>query len=123
MKNLIDAFSQNDGSILRSPLESAFCSSCMSHLANISLQTGQPTSDDEIRTRLAGLDTTSECFERFSEQLSVRKVDTKKTPWHLGPELMFDGDTENFVAGDNFDKANNLLHRQDRVPYVVPEVV
>jgi predicted dehydrogenase len=123
MQNFVDAVRNNTPESLRSPLENAFYSSSMSHLANISVLSGQATSESELAGELDTRPLAAECFERFSAQLQSWKVDTRKTPWYLGPELTFDSRTERFTAGENAAKANSLLRRQDRKPHVVPENV
>lgn len=123
MQNFVDAVLNNTPDTLRSPLESAFYSSCMSHLGNISVRTGRPTSDAELVKALGERPLAVECFERFSEQLDSWSVDTKMSPWQLGPELTFDAKTERFTAGENLEAANALIRREDRKPHVVPEKV
>lgn len=123
MQNFVDAVLTNDPGSLRSKLESAFYSSSMSHLANISYQTGVAKTEEEIREYLHRHETATECLDRFSKQLDVWKVDRSKTPWHLGGELEFDGKKERFTDTKVAEKANALLHRKDRKPHVVPDVV
>lgn len=123
MQNFVDAVHANDASLLQSPLESAFYSSSMSHLANISVLSGSDTSDADIKSEIGGNQAAAEVFDRFSEQLKLWDVNTKKTPWSLGPKLTFDAAAEQFTSGDNLDRANSLIRRQDRKPHVVPEVV
>lgn len=120
-QNFIDAVRQNDQTLVRSTLESAFYSSCMSHLANISLLVGREVTSEELATRIQDNPLASECFDRFNQQLQLWEVDFEKTPWQLGSDLTFDSATEQFTAGENLAEANSLLRRQDRKPYVVPE--
>lgn len=107
---------------LRSPIESAFYSSCMSHLANISTQAGKATPGGEVADYVADKPIAKEVFDRFSKQLGIWDVDTEKTPWQLGPELTFDAESEQFTDGDNLDAANDLVRREDRDPFIVPKV-
>ena len=123
MQNFVDAVRNDDPGSLRSPIESAFYSSCMSHLANISVLSGKSVSDEELAKELTGNDQLTEVFERFSKQLKLWDVDTKQTPWHLGPQLTFDTASEKFTAGENLKTANDLVRRKDRKPYVIPENV
>jgi|GEM_PF-10229 len=122
MQNFVDAVTQSDASELRSPLESAYYSSCMSHLANISVLCGHETSDSELANAIEDHEMAKECFERFSQQLDLWNVDTTDTPWTLGPRLSFDPQAEIFTAGDQLEKANSLLRRKDREPHIVPEI-
>lgn len=121
--NFIEAVRTNDRSILRSSLENAFHSSCMSHLANISVRTGEDSPAADVVARSGDEGVLSEVLERFSGQLSGLDVDFDKTPWQIGPSLTFDPANEAFIAGEHLDKANALLRREYRSPFVVPETV
>ena len=121
-QNFVDAVRNQDQAMVRSTLENAFYSSCMSHLANISLRSGQQVSDQELAAAISDDALASECFERFNKQLDVWKVDREETPWRLGSRLTFDSTTERFTDGENVEQANALLRRHDREPYVVPEI-
>ena len=122
MQNFVDAVVSGDASKLRSPVESAFYSSSMSHLANISVRVGKTMSQSELHDELGYNGLASEVVDRFGKQLKLWNVDTKKTPWNLGTELTFDSKTEKFTAGQNLEAANALVRRKDRKPYVVPEI-
>ena len=121
-QNFIDAVRNKDQSIIRSTIESAFYSSCMSHLANISHLVGADATDQEIAANFSDHAVATECFQRFNEQLDLWKVDRAKTPWKLGSKLAFDSDAEQFTAGDKFEEANTLLRRKDRESYQIPEI-
>ncbi len=122
-QNFIDAVRNNDPSSIRSTLENAFYSSCMSHLANISLLAGAEVSEERLAAELGDEPLTTECFHRFREQLDLWNVDRTETPWVMGSKLTFDSATEQFTDGENRAQANELLRRKDRAPYVVPELV
>ena len=49
-------------------------------------------------------------------------VDLDKTPATLGAMLTFDPDTERFI-GEFSQQANQLVSREYRAPFVVPEKV
>jgi predicted dehydrogenase len=107
---------------LRSPIESAYYSSCMSHLANISVRTGRDADADAMTTHVMKNDIAKEAYDRFAKQLALADVDLKLTPWHVGPELTFDNASEKFTAGESLDAANELVRRKDREPFLVPEI-
>lgn len=107
---------------LRSPIETAYYSSCMSHLANISAQAGGEAAGGEVAEYVADKPIAKEVFDRFSDQLGLYDVDTEKTPWKLGPELTFDSQSEQFTGGENLDAANGMVKREDRKPFVVPQI-
>ena len=52
--------------------------------------------------------------------LEANEVDLKKTPLTLGPKLTFDPKTETFPGNA---QANELLTRDYREPFVVPQSV
>lgn len=122
MQNFVDAVHANDASMLRSPIESAFYSSCMSHLANISVLTGETKPRAEIAAELSARGPAVEVFDRFNSQLDLWEVDAKAEPWTLGPELTFDSASEQFTGGSTLSAANGLVRREDRAGYAVPEI-
>ena len=62
----------------------------------------------------------SEMLGRMEEHLAANKVDLKTTPATLGAALRMDPATERFQ--DNA-AANQMLTREYRAPFVVPEKV
>ncbi|MBB3205748.1 putative dehydrogenase [Rhodopirellula rubra] len=123
MSYFTQAVRANDPGKVRSTLESAFHSSCMSHLANISVRTGEGIHAAEVVDRVGDDAATREVIERFSTQLSHLNVDFAKTPWRVGTALTFDAATERFTAGDNASKANDLLKRDYRSPFIIPDSI
>jgi hypothetical protein len=80
---------------------------------------GRTLSDGIILDQIRGNRLAAERFESFREHLGRNGVDLTKTEATLGPWLTVDVARERFV--DN-DQANRLLRRDDRKPFVVPEV-
>ncbi|MCX8107539.1 MAG: Gfo/Idh/MocA family oxidoreductase [Verrucomicrobiae bacterium] len=101
--------------ILEGHLSSALC-----HTANISYRLGRQASPDEIREALRNDAGLAEAFARMQEHLEVNGVDLKITPAVLGMPLRMDPKTEQFVGNE---KANELLTRNYRAPFVVPASV
>ena len=101
-------------SVLDAPLGSAFC-----HLPNISYRLG---SLKALSTKdpLGAFEAGNECYHRVCQHLKDNGLDLEKTPFRMGRELAFDPKTETFV-GDA--EASQLLWRQYRKPFVVPENV
>jgi hypothetical protein len=122
MDRFVQAVRANDASMVRAPLETSFYSSCMSHLANISVRTGTPSHPDELDARIANDAATGEVIGRFSKQMDALDVDFGKNPWHVGNTLQFDASSERFVDGDSLAAANELLKRNYRVPHVIENV-
>lgn len=123
MGAFVKAVREGNTSLVRAPLESSFYSSCMSHLANISVRTGTPTAPGDL-TELVGENAAmQEVVERFSHQLDRLGVDYSQNHWHAGPRLTFDSQSERFVSGSKVDVANRLLKRDYRKPFVVSDTV
>jgi len=120
--NFCEAVRNNDLSSLRSPVESAYYSSSLSHLANLSLATGGAVSAASLSENLASDALATEAAGRMSEHLQAWDVDLEKTPWTLGSSLDFDPEAERFVGGDQRQVANKFLHREDRPKWTVPEI-
>jgi hypothetical protein len=90
-------------------------------LGNISYRLGKQVSG---QTRPEVLDKHEEIAKSFETIKQTVKgtlgLDLSKSAYQLGPMLTFNPETERFV--DN-DKANQLLTRQYREPFVVTETV
>ena len=97
-------------------------SAVLVHLGNISHRVGKTMPDSEIRQRIDGDKELSAAYQRFHAHLLANGVDLDKTPATLGAMLTFDPDTERFV-GEFSQAANQLVSREYRAPFVVPEKV
>ena len=98
--------------ILEGHLSSALC-----HTGNLSYRLGATKSPAEIKEAITdkGL---SEAFGRMSEHLAANDVNIENDKLTLGVPLKMDPKTERFLGND---KANELLTRPYRAPYIVPE--
>jgi hypothetical protein len=85
----------------------------------ISHRLGRTMSDGLILDQIRGNRLAAERFESFRDHLGRNGVDLTKSEATLGPWLAMDPARERFV--DN-DQADRLLRRDDRKPFVVPEV-
>lgn len=103
------------GDILEGHLSSALC-----HTGNISYRLGEQLATAEVKNRLGGLksnDNVIDTFERTIAHLEKNKVAMDKTKLCLGAVLEMDPATETFPGNE---KANAMLTREYRAPYVVP---
>jgi hypothetical protein len=101
--------------ILQGHLSSALC-----HMGNIAYRLGAQMTAADAQAALKALpsaDNLAETFERFDRHLAENKVDLGKTAVQFGPPLAFDPQTETFPGNE---KANAVLTRDYRAPYVVP---
>ncbi len=92
------------------------------HMANISHRIGKETRPGRIRETIRGNKIFAKSFDRIAAHLEANGIDLRKTPATLGPMLEFDPRTERFT-GEFSKKANKLVSRNYRKPFVVPERV
>ena len=92
----------------------------MCHTGNISYRLGKTQSPEEMREAVKGNKDLAESLGRMEEHLGANNVDLHKTPATLGVVLKMDPKTERFVGNR---KANQLLTRDYRKPFVVPAKV
>jgi hypothetical protein len=91
-------------------------------MANISYRLARRESVDKIRDAIAENSVLAESFERAVRHLKANEVDLQREPIAIGPSLTFDQTSEKFV-GEFSDRANMLVRRDYREPFVVPERV
>ena len=101
--------------ILEGHLSSALC-----HTGNISCRLGAKQSPDAIKEAMKGHKGMEESFGRMAEHLAKNDVDIAQEKITLGVPLKMNGKTEKFIGNE---KANAMLTRNYRAPYVVPEKV
>ncbi|MGI8604604.1 MAG: Gfo/Idh/MocA family protein [Verrucomicrobiales bacterium] len=118
-RNFVDAVKNRSPgsvrvSVLDAHLGSAFC-----HLPNISYRLGKlkPLS---IKNPLGEFDGGNECYDRMCKHFEENGLDLQTTQVRIGRSLKFDSKTETFV-GDA--EADQLLRREYRKPFIVPEEV
>jgi hypothetical protein len=119
-ENFIKAVRSRKPSDLTADILEGHLSAGLCHTGNISYRLGQQMPPDAIRDALRNNADLAEAFGRMEEHLKANAVDLVKTPATLGVLLRFNPRTEKFV---NNPAANQLLSRQYRPPFVVPEKV
>jgi predicted dehydrogenase len=100
--------------ILEGHLSSALC-----HLGNISYNLGEKMPAEKIREKVKNVPHATESLDRMLGYLSDNKVDVKKDLLTMGPALYLNPNKEKFV-GPLAVKANPLLTREYRKPFIVP---
>lgn len=120
--NFIDAVRSRRVSDLQSDVLEGHLSAALVHMANISYRTGATADQDEIAATAKGSSAMADAYERFAAHLDANEIDVAKTPVTLGAALTMDPDKERFV-GALSRKANRLVSREYRKPFVVPTVV
>ena len=118
--NLIKAVRSRKVSDLHADILEGHLSSALCHTGNVSYRLGRQKSPDEIREALKADATALEAFGRMAEHLAANGVDLDQARATLGEVLKMDPQTERFVGNS---KADALLTRKYRKPFVVPEKV
>jgi hypothetical protein len=103
--------------ILQGHLSTSLC-----HMGNISYRLGSEASNKQIRQAIKDDKDALEALGRFEDHLTVNGVNLKETSAVLGPWLEMDSSKERF-HGKFARRANRLLTRDYREPFVVPEKV
>jgi hypothetical protein len=112
--------SRKAGDLAAEALEGHRSTACC-HMANVSHRLGKQSSPDSIRAAITGNTEMADAFERCREYLRGNGVDLDATLATVGPWVSLDAKQGRFV-GDFADAANELLRRDYRAPFVVPEL-
>jgi len=120
--NFIKAVRSRKIKDLRTDILQGHLSTCLCHIGNISYRLGSEIGRERISDVIAGDAEMTEAFGRFGEHLSANGVNLDKTQAVLGPWLTMNSRKEEFV-GEFADRANQLVSRNYRKPFVVPEKV
>jgi len=116
-ENWLKAVRNRKREVLNADILEGHLSSALCHTGNISYRLGAAKSSDEIKEAIKGDKGLAEGFARMSEHLAANGVDIDKDKVTLGVPLKMDPATERFVGND---KANEMLTRPYRAPYIVP---
>jgi predicted dehydrogenase len=119
-ENFIQAVRSRRAQDLNADILEGHLSSALCHTGNISYRLGKRSDPDEIRERIKGDRDAEATFARMSEHLAANGVDLTKTKATLGVFLRMNPKTERFRGNR---KANEMLTREYRKPFVVPEKV
>jgi predicted dehydrogenase len=120
--NFIKAVRSRKISDLRTDILEGHLSTSLCHMGNISYRIGKESSNEQIREVIQGDKDSMEAFGRFQDHLSANGVDLKKTPAVLGPWIKMNSNKEKF-SGNFKKRANELLKRKYRKPFVIPNKV
>ena len=83
---------------------------------------GAATPEAKLQDKVKSSAVLSEAHGRMVEHLHANNVDLGETPLTAGVPLMIDAKGEKFT-GPDAAKANAMLTRQYRAPYLVPKLV
>lgn len=119
--NFLKAVRSRNRADLTADILEGYVSSSLCHLGNISYRAGSERPKEEIREAIGADREVLDAYERFEKHLAANEVDLDKTRAALGPWLEFDSNSERFVGGFDYQRANELLTREYRRPFVIPE--
>jgi len=120
MTNFIKAVHSRKVEDLYADIHEGHISSALCHTGNISYRLGAKKSPSEIKEALKDHRGMAESWDRMAEHLARNDVDINSEKVALGVPLKMDGKTEKFLGNA---KANEMLTRHYRAPYIVPEKV
>jgi len=118
-KNFLTAVRSRKRSDLHADVLEGHLSSALCHTGTISHQLGEPRTAKEILASTEKFQRLYESLERMFAHLRANEVDINKPAVTAGVWLKMDPATERFT---NSSAANELLRREDRKPFVVPEI-
>jgi len=119
-EDFLDAVRSRKHTDLNADIREGHLSSALCHTGNVSYRLGTQENPDVVRERLKGEKDAVETFGRMQEHLAANGVDLKEKKATLGMFLKMDPKNETFT---NNKRANALLTREYRKPFVVPEKV
>ena len=120
MANFIKAVHSRKIEDLYADIEEGHLSSALCHTGNISYRLGAKKNPNEIKEAMKDHEGMVESWDRMAAHLAQNDVDITKDKVALGVPLKMDGKTEKFIGNA---KANEMLTRNYRAPYIVPEKV
>jgi predicted dehydrogenase len=118
--NFIEAVRSRRPTDLKADILEGHISSALCHTGNVSYQLGRTMSSEEIRDEIRGNTDLEESLGRMEQHLAANGVKLDQTPLKLGPVLKMNPKTERFIGNR---QADQLLTRNYRAPFVVPERV
>ena len=119
-ENFIEAVRNRKEEHLDAHVYEGHVSSGLCHLANVSYRLGEKSSFNKKNKSFGSNKKGYEYFERMQEHLKENGLNLEETDYIVGRNLEFDAKTET-IKGD--DDANELLSRNYRSPYIVPDKV
>jgi len=117
--NFIQAVRSHKVSDLSADILEGHISSSLCHTGNISHRLGNKVPASVIRKEIESNERLTDSFQRMADHLEANEVNVEEDTITLGPWLEIDPTSERF---NNSDQANDLLARDCRKPFVVPDL-
>ncbi|MGI9427315.1 MAG: Gfo/Idh/MocA family protein [Bythopirellula sp.] len=122
-QNFIDAIRAHQPSLLAAPVQVGHDSTSWCNMINIATRapiTSEPAAIESLPATF-GEQSTASILQQLNTIVAANSTASSAPQLQLGPTLRFSTESAQFMsAGSKF--ANDLLRREDREPYVVPEV-
>lgn len=120
-QNWVDAALAGKSEMLNAEILEGHLSAAVGHLGNVSYMLGSPRPLGSVDDPFGEVESANETFHRFRDHLAENGVGADQN-YAMGPELTLDPANERFT-GELAQKANPLLTRRYRAPFVVPDEV
>lgn len=120
--NFLKAVRSRKKEDLTADIEEGHYSSALCHLGNISYRLGETISVADAAAKVESIqsnDNSKDTWNRTVEHLKANNVDLNTIKVGMGQHLKFDPKTETFPDSGT-EKANAMLTREYRAPFVVP---
>ena len=118
----IEAIRANRPDKVACSIQDGHLSTALTFFGNISHHIGQTQSPQEIAEQIKDKPTVAEAWQRCCENLKANGIDLAASNTTLGACLTIDNDAEK-VTGTFAEKANPLLTKTYRKPWIVPEII
>lgn len=122
-ENFINAMRSRNREELNAEIEQIHLSSAWCHLGNISYRLGSAYNREEAEKAVPELGPWKDVIVDFHAHLQANEIDAAQASIYLGPMLEIDAENETFVGPTASMPALDLLTRQYRRGFVVPENV
>jgi predicted dehydrogenase len=116
--NFIRALKSGKIEDLKTDILEGHLSANLSHIGNISYQTGHQVDFEEVRKTVSEYKYLDEVFRGFEDHLRQNGINPAKEKIYLGNELTFDSVSEKFT-GQHSDMANLFLKDNYREPFEI----
>ena len=120
--NFIKALKSGKREDLKTDILEGHLSAVISHIGNISYQTGSRVNMSELRKTAGNYKYLNDVLFGFEEHLRLNGLDPEKEEMYMGPVLNFDSQSEKFT-GTHSEIANLFLKDNYREPFMIPENV
>ena len=118
-RNFLDALRSGKREDLNADVLEGHLSSALCHTGNVSQRMGEKRTASDVTAAVAGSALLAESADRLLTHLRANGIDVDSPTLTLGPWLEIDTISERFV---NNESANHLARREDRKPFVVPQI-